>query len=38
MYFLACQYCKEKGKVIGIDMTDDMLEKARENAEIKWLY
>ena len=31
--FLAANVVKEKGKVIGIDMTEDMLKKARENAE-----
>src|SRR6188472_2026951 len=31
--FLAANIVKEKGKVIGIDMTEDMLKKARENAE-----
>ena len=30
--FLAARQVGEKGRVIGIDMTDDMLEKARENA------
>ena len=31
--FLAANIVKENGKVIGIDMTEDMLRKARENAE-----
>jgi len=31
--FLAANIVKESGKVIGIDMTDNMLSKARENAE-----
>jgi arsenite methyltransferase len=31
--FLAANLVKESGKVIGIDMTDNMLKKARENAE-----
>lgn len=31
--FLAANIAKENGKVIGIDMTDKMLEKARQNAE-----
>lgn len=31
--FLAANLVKEKGKVIGIDMTENMLIKARENAE-----
>jgi ubiquinone/menaquinone biosynthesis C-methylase UbiE len=31
--FLAAQRVGEKGKVIGVDMTSEMLEKARENAE-----
>ena len=31
--FLAANIVKESGKVIGIDMTDNMLKKARENAE-----
>ena len=30
--FLAARQVGETGRVIGIDMTDDMLEKARENA------
>lgn len=30
--FLAANLVKDGGKVIGIDMTDEMLEKARENA------
>ena len=30
--FLAANIAKENGKVIGIDMTDKMLEKARHNA------
>ncbi|MGN6709430.1 MAG: methyltransferase domain-containing protein, partial [Candidatus Nitrosocosmicus sp.] len=30
--FLAANIVKDKGKVIGIDMTDEMLQKARENA------
>ncbi len=33
MYFLAANLVKESGKVIGIDMTENMLQKARENAE-----
>ena len=32
--FLASQKVLDSGKAIGIDMTDDMLEKARENASI----
>ena len=31
--FLAANIAKENGKVIGIDMTDKMLEKARQNAQ-----
>ncbi len=31
--FLAANIVKENGKVIGIDMTDKMIEKARHNAE-----
>jgi SAM-dependent methyltransferase len=31
--FLAANIVKETGKVIGIDMTENMLKKARENAE-----
>ncbi|MDN5868465.1 MAG: arsenite methyltransferase [Candidatus Nitrosocosmicus sp.] len=31
--FLAANTVKETGKVIGIDMTENMLQKARENAE-----
>ena len=31
--FLAANVVKESGKVIGIDMTENMLDKARENAE-----
>ncbi len=31
--FLAAHQVKESGKVIGIDMTENMLKKARENAE-----
>ena len=31
--FLAANLVKENGKVIGIDMTDNMLKKARENAQ-----
>ena len=31
--FLAANIVKESGKVIGIDMTENMLTKARENAE-----
>ena len=31
--FLAANIVKESGKVIGIDMTDNMLNKARENAQ-----
>ncbi|HYG00772.1 MAG TPA: arsenite methyltransferase [Candidatus Saccharimonadales bacterium] len=31
--FLASNLVKESGKVIGIDMTDNMLTKARENAQ-----
>lgn len=31
--FLAANIVKEKGKVIGIDMTDNMLQKARDNAQ-----
>src|SRR5919112_4392521 len=32
--FLAANIVNEKGKVIGVDMTDEMLEKARQNAEM----
>jgi SAM-dependent methyltransferase len=32
--FIAAQVVGEKGKVIGVDMTDDMLEVARRNAPI----
>lgn len=31
--FLAANLVKESGKVIGIDMTEDMLKKAKDNAE-----
>lgn len=31
--FLAANIVKEQGKVIGIDMTNDMLQKARDNAQ-----
>ena len=31
--FLAANIVKESGKVIGVDMTDNMLNKARENAQ-----
>src|SRR6478752_4375970 len=31
--FLAANIVKERGKVIGIDMTDKMLQKARDNAK-----
>ena len=31
--FLAANIARENGKVIGIDMTDKMLDKARDNAE-----
>ncbi len=31
--FLAANVVKESGKVIGVDMTENMLNKARENAE-----
>jgi arsenite methyltransferase len=31
--FLAANLVKERGKVIGIDMTEDMLKKARENTK-----
>ena len=31
--FLAANIVKENGKVIGIDMTEDMLQRARENAK-----
>jgi len=31
--FLAARKVGKKGKVIGVDMTDEMLEKARENAK-----
>src|SRR4028118_668136 len=31
--FLAANIVKDSGKVIGVDMTDKMLEKARHNAE-----
>ena len=31
--FIAANIVKDKGKVIGIDMTENMLKKARENAE-----
>ncbi|MDN5845786.1 MAG: arsenite methyltransferase [Candidatus Nitrosocosmicus sp.] len=32
--FIAANIAKDKGKVIGVDITDAMLEKARKNAEI----
>ncbi|MGA9149180.1 MAG: methyltransferase domain-containing protein [Candidatus Nitrosopolaris sp.] len=32
-YFLAANKVKDSGKVIGIDMTDEMLGKARNNAK-----
>ncbi len=31
--FLAAQRVREKGKVIGVDMTHEMIDKARENAQ-----
>jgi arsenite methyltransferase len=31
--FLAANIVKERGKVIGIDMTEEMLQKARDNAQ-----
>ncbi len=31
--FLSTNKVKDSGKVIGIDMTDEMLEKARNNAK-----
>jgi arsenite methyltransferase len=31
--FLAANIARDKGKVIGVDMTDEMLQKARENAQ-----
>ncbi|MGN6615379.1 MAG: arsenite methyltransferase [Candidatus Nitrosocosmicus sp.] len=31
--FLSANIVKERGKVIGIDMTDEMLQKARDNAK-----
>jgi arsenite methyltransferase len=31
--FLSANKVKDSGKVIGIDMTDEMLEKARKNAK-----
>ena len=31
--FLAANIVKQRGKVIGIDMTDKMLQKARDNAQ-----
>ncbi|MDD2913088.1 MAG: arsenite methyltransferase [Candidatus Paceibacterota bacterium] len=31
--FLAAKRVKEKGKVIGVDMTKDMIERAKENAK-----
>jgi arsenite methyltransferase len=33
MFFLAANIVKENGKVIGIDMTDKMLQKAKDNAQ-----
>jgi len=33
MFFLAANIVKDKGKVIGIDMTEEMLQKARDNAK-----
>lgn len=35
--FLAAQRVGEKGKVIGVDMTPEMVDKARENA-LEWNY
>ncbi len=32
--FIAANIVKDKGKVIGVDITDAMLEKARKNAEV----
>ena len=32
--FIAANIVKDKGRVIGVDLTDAMLEKARKNAEI----
>ena len=34
--FLASPKVGKTGKVVGVDMTDEMLEKARENAKKKW--
>ncbi|MDQ4074401.1 MAG: arsenite methyltransferase [Thermoproteota archaeon] len=31
--FLAANIARDKGKVIGVDMTDEMLQKAKENAQ-----
>jgi SAM-dependent methyltransferase len=31
--FLAANIARENGRIIGIDMTDEMLEKARQNAQ-----
>jgi arsenite methyltransferase len=36
--FISANIVKDKGKVIGIDMTDVMLEKARKNAQIHGYY
>ena len=35
--FLAANIVKESGKVIGIDMTEDMLNKAKQNAQGTWI-
>lgn len=34
-FFLAAERVGEKGKVIGVDMTQEMIEKARKNAEAR---
>jgi arsenite methyltransferase len=36
--FISANIVKDKGKVIGVDITDAMLEKARRNAEINGYY
>ena len=35
--FLAADKVGPEGKVIGVDMTPEMIEKARENAQKRWI-
>ena len=36
--FLSAKKVKDSGKVIGIDMTDEMLEKATKYCQTEWIY